>query len=324
MRLMRPMPFSRSARTRPGGFTLIELLVVIAIISLVMAMIFSGISTAREAAANWQCKNNLKNMGLALTAYVVDRKAFPTTGGLPVVGVQDNKKQLNPDRRQWGPLYQIVCYLDANDAMLCKNPNNDEVRAAKVGTFFCPSNGHPQSISNLEFSGPSSFGANNYAAVFDPEHPYDGVIVPPDAGLPGLIARKITPGMVYDGLAHTAVWCEKRTIQSYYEAGIPNPGYGLGWWAGNYNNSLGADNLRSLLRGVGPNRDKAPPSPSLLEDDFHWGAGSSHPGGVNLGMADGRVIQVPFDAIELLVRYHKRNDSERIDGDGDAVIAPMF
>lgn len=72
----------RSSR-RKAGFTLIELLVVIAIIAVLIALLLPAVQQAREAARRTQCKNTLKQIGLALHNYCSTFTVFPPGRGAP-------------------------------------------------------------------------------------------------------------------------------------------------------------------------------------------------------------------------------------------------
>ena len=73
------IPVSRKRR----GFSLIELVVVIAIIAILVALLLPATRRSREAARRSSCKNNLKQMGIALNAY------FESFGGFPPAYVVD-------------------------------------------------------------------------------------------------------------------------------------------------------------------------------------------------------------------------------------------
>ncbi len=71
--MIRPVP----GRSRRAGFTLIELLVVIAIIATLIALLLPAVQAAREAARRSQCRNNLKQFGIAMHNYHDVCRMFP-------------------------------------------------------------------------------------------------------------------------------------------------------------------------------------------------------------------------------------------------------
>jgi prepilin-type N-terminal cleavage/methylation domain-containing protein len=89
---------------RRHAFTLIELLVVIAIIAVLIALLLPAVQQAREAARRSQCKNNLKQIGLALHNY------HDTANTLPPGYIGPNPSATVP--QGWGWMTMILPYLD--------------------------------------------------------------------------------------------------------------------------------------------------------------------------------------------------------------------
>src|SRR6185436_9747421 len=95
--------FRKSVRT---GFTLIELLVVIAIIAILIALLLPAVQQAREAARRTQCRNNLKQLGLALHNYHDAKNRFPQA----VIWGTWNGQSWLPNHHTW--LTMLLPYLD--------------------------------------------------------------------------------------------------------------------------------------------------------------------------------------------------------------------
>src|SRR6478736_6194947 len=97
------------SRLRRRGFTLIELLVVIAIIAVLIALLLPAVQQAREAARRTQCKNQLKQMGLALHNYhdTVNRFPYAVSGQPEQLTAQTWNEMIFP-YSDMAPLYNQI------------------------------------------------------------------------------------------------------------------------------------------------------------------------------------------------------------------------
>src|SRR5262245_48868071 len=141
---LRRWPFTRRSF---AGFTLVELLVVIAIIGILIALLLPAIQSAREAARRTNCRNNLKQMGLALLNHHQVRKSFPTGGTLPwsgsgggsstpIVNVDLGGKPFGPDKQTMGWAFQLLPYLE--ERSLWETPGTPPKRCAAVRKMGVP------------------------------------------------------------------------------------------------------------------------------------------------------------------------------------------
>ena len=175
------------ARFRKTGFTLIELLVVIAIIAILIALLLPAVQQAREAARRTQCRNNLKQVGLALHNYHDVNQMFPpamigallSPRGLPVDwsvsddpnnnrGVYINYLGLLLPYLDQAAMYNNINHdaqcMGATTNPTCTSTNDDDVWSVFLPSLACASdlNSH---AANLCTTNGVRLARGNYAAV---------------------------------------------------------------------------------------------------------------------------------------------------------------
>ncbi len=138
------------------GFTLIELLVVIAIIAVLIALLLPAVQQAREAARRTQCKNNLKQFGLALANYHDTYNMFAPGGSGGCCSAAPNLgfiPRLFPYLDQ-APLFNQL-NMNSADASGQTLPSGQLIRSIAIPGVTCPSDGG----SSNPFNG---IGQTNY------------------------------------------------------------------------------------------------------------------------------------------------------------------
>ncbi len=135
---------------RRRAFTLIELLVVIAIIAVLIALLLPAVQQARESARRTQCKNNLKQLGLALHNYHDNYQMFPLAIGPSVwdsCGTAGTASAGTCAWRGFSAHTMMLPYIDQAPLYNSLNlnmkyddaPNNTAALRAKLAAFRCPS-----------------------------------------------------------------------------------------------------------------------------------------------------------------------------------------
>ena len=126
---------------RRRGFTLIELLVVIAIIAVLVALLLPAVQQAREAARRTQCKNNLKQLGIAAHNYHETHGSLPLNSGNSLYGYSAHA-QLLPFHEQ-ANLHRLIDFsLPAQTGLPWAPRMNPLIRAVAstpLGVLRCPS-----------------------------------------------------------------------------------------------------------------------------------------------------------------------------------------
>ena len=166
----------RSQQLRRRGFTLIELLVVIAIIAILVALILPAVQQAREAARRTACKNNLKQLALAIHNYESSFRVFPP-GYIHKFGATGSAEEAaNHAGLAWGAmvlpqLEQAALYRQFDTNIPIWDVANLVPREEYLSVFLCPSDPYSDGtfVVRDETSNPvERYAAASYAANWGP------------------------------------------------------------------------------------------------------------------------------------------------------------
>ena len=300
---------------RRQAFTLIELLVVIAIIAILIALLLPAVQQAREAARRTQCKNQLKQIGLAIHNYESTHRCFPP--GQIRVGYA-----AQPRVRGWSMFVQLLPYFeqgplynkwDFSDPLANETNGNT---AVILPVLICPSE------TQLEnpFTKPSgaryaltSYGGNGGTQSHPPGSTTgDGVFAgtgPVIATPPTVQHSVVEIRHVVDGTSNTLLVGERSHLDANYDtffAGgyATNPMSGWGYWSpagGQFGltdvtmSTLGPINYRLPFNFA--NKPGSISSAASLDASTECikrlcAFGSQHTGGANMALCDGSVRTV--------------------------------
>ena len=322
--------------SRRRGFTLIELLVVIAIIAILISLLLPAVQQAREAARRSQCRNNLKQMGLAIHNYIDTHRTLPFGKGasyagsfgyarwsqhamlLPFLDQASLYKSINFSLPPETPGMQgVIGFMPAST-----NPGGVNAAASRtlIPGFLCPSDSSP----NDPWMGQNNYAANQGGWLCDRGDSPAGAVSPTETqtGVFYFLSA-VRPADIRDGLSQTAFFSER--IRG---TGTPNPKTDLfvipnqSSLATTYStcqliNTLTAtpltskwgfswvmgENCCSIYNHVGsPNSNSCAgfpvPATGMTDMSMQVSASSYHTGGIHVLMGDG-AVSFSSDKIDL-------------------------
>lgn len=318
------------------GFTLIELLVVIAIIAILIALLLPAVQQAREAARRSQCKNNMKQLGLALHNYHDVYGSFP-------IGSQHGASRPNWKVSLFAYLEQTAVVADIQSSGIDFNCiggySASSLEGLVIPVYQCPSS--PWPASNTAVSGyiiQADAQTGDYVGVAggapDPvtgrtsmctvdidSNEGDGIICN-NGMLPFYQALRFRD--CTDGTSNTIIVAEQSGSVNDRER---TPNF-LGGWQGVQNNAGGwgpsvkfsdvADDTRFYLGGVttirhAPNAYFNTSAPISADSslDGNTVTNSFHTGGHHILLADGsvRFISENID-MNTFLKLSVRNDGQ--------------
>ena len=304
--MSRPKPWARRS-----GFTLIELLVVIAIIAVLIALLLPAVQQAREAARRTQCRNNLKQVGLALHNYHDTYLVLPPG----YISRFDNAgNDLGPG---WGwaamllpQLDQSPLYNQLNLNVGIEHPSNATSRGVKLAAMRCPSDSAPDRWQTIQRN-PSTgaviapiceVASANYIGMFG--------TFEPGVGGDGLFYRNDNLNLrdVIDGTSNTLAVGERP----------PSADLHYGWWYAGMGTGDGTGDLHLGVREVGtwPRFPACPGGPrpyragKLTDNCASAQFWSLHAGGANFAFCDGSVRMLRYSAGDVLSALATRSGGE--------------
>ncbi len=201
------------------GFTLVELLVVIAIIGILVALLLPAVQAAREAARRTQCKNNLKQVGLAVLTYHDSHRSLPPFR----VGDWD---------RTW--LQLILDYMEETQLKDLWDPQLGNFygqsrlcRTATVSAYMCPSQRHDSTVT----IGPHTSMPSGVDRM-DPETglPWEGAISDYRAVAGSTCTVYLSPPEVIKGTEYSKILYNKYNNNNSHLADGPIPGSDPSSW----------------------------------------------------------------------------------------------
>jgi len=313
-------PWSSARRPNQRAFTLIELLVVIAIIAVLIALLLPAVQQAREAARRSQCKNNMKQLALAIYTYEETHRTFPLGSFSPLFTVANWRAQILPYIDQ-GPLYSKLNFVGESFSGASLGPNNIILSGLSIPVYVCPSStlnptvggsGNSQNTLMHMYIGISGSYPDPSGAVVGSTSNYGGFYTNNGAFAHNQITRQAD---LVDGGSNTLLLGEQSGRVG--TADIRSAYYG-GWsgtsFAGAVSGSVpnGSDSWSTGLTSIQyPINSKTTAGGSDSPYDANTVLNSFHVGGIHVALGDGSIRFISDSTDMLTVRkLGSKNDGQ--------------